>query len=113
MKQKHHILSVGANSEVRWLRDEVLRTNGFIVFATSDEQTALSRIKQGECQTLLLYYRLPHGVGERLAAALREHCPDSRVLVLAVSRMEKPDFADELLYTIEGTESVVEAINKR
>lgn len=110
LKEKHHIVSVGANSEVHWLRDEVLRTNGFIVFATSDEQAALSRIKQGECQTLLLYYRLPRGVGERLAAAVREYCPGAKVLVLAVSRMQKPDFADDLLYTIEGTESVIEAI---
>jgi hypothetical protein len=54
----------------------VLQSAGFTVLNTSDENTAFARNKRRTCDVLLLYYRLPEGLAERLATAFRESCPN-------------------------------------
>lgn len=67
------IISVGAETELVWLRDAVLRSAGFDVFNTSQENLALEKTRGAWSHVCSLYYRLGSGVAERLATAFREH----------------------------------------
>lgn len=55
--------------------------------------------------------QLPEQVAEHLASAFRERCPRGRIVVLSSRAMEKPDFADTLLYKIDGPEALIDAIS--
>jgi DNA-binding NtrC family response regulator len=113
LKQKHNIISVGAHAEINWLRDAVLQSAGFTVLNTSDENTAFAKIKEGHCDVLLLYYRLREGLAERLATAFRESCPNGTIVVVSNRATEKPNFADTLLYKVEGPEALIDAIRNQ
>jgi DNA-binding NtrC family response regulator len=105
------VLSVGADWELLWLRDAVLRTAGFNVFTTSDNQQVLQKIKNGECGVLLMCHSTPKATREYLAQIFRESCPDGKVIAITNENIkEVPAFADDLVYGIEGPEALIDAV---
>lgn len=105
------VISVGTNPELVWLRDFVLQGAGFSVISTTDTSDALARVKRGECAILVMCYSLPTAIMQDLAGALKEFCPRSRTLFITNQRMEKPAFADALVYGVEGPEALIDAIS--
>jgi len=105
------VISVGSDPELVWLRDYVLQTAGFNVLSTTDASDALARVKRGECAILVLCYSLSSGVMQDLSGALKEYCPRSRTLFITNVRADKPEFADALVYGVEGPEALIESIN--
>jgi hypothetical protein len=57
-----NVVSVGENRELLLLRDAVLKSAGFKVFTTDNENEALARISGGDCGVLRVCYSasLPH-----------------------------------------------------
>ncbi len=105
------VLSVGADPELLWLRNFVLQSAGFNVITTADDLDALARIERGECGVLVVCYSLVKSVRQRLAEALRKFCPGSRIVAITNERVEKPDFADDLVYGVEGPETLINMVS--
>lgn len=104
------VISIGNDEELLWLRNSVLRTEGFEVVTTLDENEALNRIRQGDCGVLLMCYSLASPVRRRLAESFRQHCPGKRIVAITNVAMEKPEFADSLVYGVEGPEVLIDAL---
>lgn len=104
------VISVGADRELLWLRDSVLRSAGFNVISTDDAEDALARIKRGECGVLVFCYSFPRPTRMQLSDALRKCCPGSRIVAIAHEQLDKPDFADTFVYGVEGPEALIDAI---
>jgi DNA-binding NtrC family response regulator len=105
-----NVLSVGADAELIWLRNAVLRSAGFKVVSTLDVNEALARIEAGDCGVLLVCYSLSRETIEELATRFRESCRDGRVVAVANENWDKPTFADTYVYGIEGPEALIDAI---
>ncbi len=105
------VISLGTNPELVWLRDFVLQGAGFSVHSTTDSEEALERVRRGECAILVLCYSLSAPVMRDLSEALKEFCPRSRTLFITNERIEKPQFADALVYGVEGPEALIDAIS--
>lgn len=110
LQRAQRIVSVGIDTELVWLRDAVLRSAGFNVLSTANEQTALTEIRQHKCHVLLLYYKLPSDLVARLVKAFRQRCPNGRIVVVSNRAMDKPDFADCLLYNLDGPDDLIAAV---
>ena len=105
------VLSLGTDAELLWLRDAVLRYEGFDVDTTLDLKEALDRIKQRDCGVLLLCYSLPLLARKRLAETFRVNCPNGRIVTITNEKSE-PEFSDVFVYGVDGPETLIEAIRK-
>jgi DNA-binding response OmpR family regulator len=108
-----NVVSVGRNRELLLLRDAVLRSAGFDVFTTENENEALARISQGECGVLLVCYSTPLPMKRRLAVAYRKRCPEGTIIAVANEQVQTLEIADSLVYGIEGPEVLIEAISAK
>ena len=104
------VISLGTDKELLLLRHAVLRSAGFEVHTADDEKKALALVRGGPCGVLLLCYSLPYETRERLSEAFRECCPSNRIVAIANQKVEKPEFADALVYGVEGPEALIEAL---
>jgi DNA-binding NarL/FixJ family response regulator len=103
------VLSVGHHPELMWLRDAVLSSAGFDVLTTLDVEEGLAHIQRGQCGVLLMCYSLPRLSRKRLAEAFRVNCPHGRIITIANEHFE-PEFADAIIYGMEGPEALIEAV---
>jgi hypothetical protein len=110
MNQLRKVVSIGADSELLWLRHAVLQTAGFDVLTAVNETDALASIQKGECGVLLVCYSLSLGIRRRLAEAFRSHCPDGKIIAITNTQVDKPDFADNFVYGVEGPEVLIQSI---
>src|SRR5436190_11795210 len=95
------IVSVGDNPELLWLREAVLRSAGFEVFTTNDEQHALMRIRKGDCGVLLLCHSLEEPRRQLLSDEYRKACPTGRVVVITNTKLSSPPpEADTFVYGV-------------
>jgi CheY-like chemotaxis protein len=106
------IISTGTDAELLWLRNAVLQSAGFNVTTTSDGDDALSKIRQGDCGVLLLCYSLSEPSRRELVETFREFCPHGRIVAIANCKVDKPEFADSLVYGVEGPEALINAIRE-
>ena len=110
--QAQRIISVGANPELLWLRNAVLAHAGFDVKTFPNHDDALSAIRDGGCETLLMCYSLAKGLRQQLAETFRKHCSAGRIVLVTNEQTGRPDFADAFVYGIEGPEALIDAIRK-
>src|SRR5215813_4603517 len=110
---RQKVISVGANPELLWLRNSVLRSAGFDVATTANQDHALAAIQRGDCGTLLMCYSLTKPIRQQLAEAYRRYCPYGRIVAITNQRLEKPDFADTFVYGVEEPEALIQAIQPR
>lgn len=111
MNPEHRrVVSIGADAELLWLRHAVLQAAGFEVLTTENEADALASIGRGECGILLVCYSLSRAVRRRLAKVFRMHCPHGKILAITNTQLDKPDFADNFVYGVEGPEVLIESI---
>jgi len=103
------VLSVGINPELLWLREAVLRSAGFDVITSLDPKDGLSRIERGHCGVLLLCYSLPFPSRKRVVETFRAKCPQGRIVII-MNEKGQPEFADVVLYGVDGPEALIEAI---
>jgi DNA-binding response OmpR family regulator len=103
------VLLLGTNPELLWLREAVLRCAGFDVMTSLDLTDGLSRIERGDCSVLLLCYSLPFPSRKRLAETFRANCPRGRI-VTVMNQKGEPEFADVVVYGIDGPEALIDAI---
>ena len=103
------VLSLGKNPELLWLREAVLRSAGFEVMTSLSVEDGLARIEGGYCGVLLLCYSLPPLSRKRLAETFRAKCPQGRIVTIMNEKGE-PEFADLVIYGVDGPEALLEAI---
>jgi len=103
------VLSVGNNPELLWLRDAVLRSAGFDVITSLNLQDGLARIEGEDCGVLLLCYSRRSSRAKRLADSFRANCPQGRIVTIMNEKGE-PEFADLVIYGVDGPEALIEAI---
>jgi len=105
------LVSVGSNPELLWLREAVLKAEGYDVFSTSDIKQAAAEIGSGNFSVLLLCYSLPLLVRQQLANKFRKQNSHARVVVITNIRLEGPPVdADAFVYGFEGPEALIGAI---
>jgi DNA-binding response OmpR family regulator len=104
------IISTGTDAELLWLRNAVLKSAGFDVTTTGDEDDALTKIRQGDCGVLLLCYSLSEPSRRDLVSTFRQYCPNGRIVAITNSKLDKPEFADTLVFGVEGPEALIEAV---
>jgi DNA-binding response OmpR family regulator len=104
------IISTGSDAELLWLRNAVLRSAGFDVTTTGDEDDALTKIRQGDCGVLLLCYSLSEPSRRELVGTFRQYCPNGRIVAITNTKLDKPEFADSLVFGVEGPEALIEAL---
>jgi len=109
MPSKLKVLSVGDDPELMWLRDAVLRSAGFDVLTIVDTNDGLTRIEQEHCGVLLMCYSLPPLSRKRLAETFRAKCPHGRIVTITNKKGE-PEFADVVVYGVDGPEALIDAI---
>jgi hypothetical protein len=107
------IISTGTDAELLWLRNAVLKSAGFDVTTTANEDEALIRIRQGDCGVLLLCYSLSETSRRELVDTFKHYCPNGRIVAIANRKMEEPEFADGLVFGVEGPEALIDAIRAR
>jgi len=49
-------------------------------------------------------------VRNRLAKAFRQKCPEGRIIAISNMKIEKREFADALVYGLEGPETLINAL---
>ena len=103
------VLSVGNNPELLWLREAVLRSAGFDVMTSLNLEDGLERIEGEDCGVLLMCYSLPLLSRKRLADTFRANCPQGRIVTIMNEKGE-PEFADLVIYGVDGPEALIEAI---
>jgi DNA-binding NarL/FixJ family response regulator len=103
------VLSVGGHPELLWLREAVLRNAGFDVLTTVDVKEGLAHIERGHCDVLLMCYSLPLLARKRLAENFRSNCRDGRIVTI-INEKSEPEFADAVVYGMDGPEALIEAI---
>jgi DNA-binding NarL/FixJ family response regulator len=111
MQQPRKVISVGNDAELMWLRDAVLRNAGFDVASILDVKEGFAAIERGHCDVLLLCYSLPLLTRRQLAEIFRASCPDGRVVTITNEKSD-PEFADVVVYGIDGPEALIEAIHR-
>jgi DNA-binding NtrC family response regulator len=110
-KDRNLVISTGSDSELLWLRNAVLRSAGFTVFTTESEKQALEIIGEGKCGVLLLCFSLSEAAKKRLSNAFRKRCPLGRVVLVGNKATdERADFADAIVYAIDGPEALIAAV---
>ncbi len=111
MRRRHtSVVSVGENRELLLLRDAVLKSAGFAVFTTDNENEALARISRGDCGVLLVCYSAPLPMKRHLAVAYRKRCPGGKIIAVSNQRVDTLEIADSFVYGIDGPEVLIEAI---
>jgi len=103
------VLSLGVDPELLWLREAVLRSAGFEVMTSLDLKHGLSWIERGDCGVLLLCYSLPLSSRRQLAGTFRANCPRGRIVTI-MNQKGEPEFADVVVYGVDGPEALIEAI---
>jgi DNA-binding response OmpR family regulator len=103
------VLLLGHNPELLWLREAVLRCAGFEVLTSLDLQDGLAIIQGGDCGVLLLCYSLPFLSRKQLADTFRANCPEGRIVTIT-NEKSAPEFADLVVYGVDGPEALIDAI---
>jgi hypothetical protein len=105
------VISTGNDAELLWLRNAVLRYAGFNVLTSEGETQALKLIEQEVAGILLLGHTLSADERKHLADAFRTHSPTGRILCIENKQAAgTPDFADSIVYGLEGPEALINAI---
>jgi DNA-binding NtrC family response regulator len=107
------VLSVGADPELLWLRNAALQSAGLNVLTTSDENDALTEIRQGECGVLVLCDSLSDNALRRLTETFRRCCPAGRIVAITNKPVPKAETADTFVYGVEGPEALIKAIRNQ
>ena len=74
------VLSVGADTHLLSLREQVLREAGFDVITSDNERQAISLMREGICGTLVICHTLQVDARQRLVENYRRFCPRSRII---------------------------------
>jgi hypothetical protein len=111
--QVQKVISVGGNPELLWLRNAVLKYEGFDVMTSLRHEDALEAILRGDCGTLLMCYSMDRTARQVSAQAFRQYCPGGRIVAITNEQTETPEFADTFVYGVEGPEALIEAIRQR
>jgi len=106
----HRVISVGANPELLWLRHAVLENAGFHVITAVGEDEALTAVRVGTCDTLLMCYSLGKEARKSLARDFRQRCPEGRIVAITNRQLDSPDYADSFVYGVEGPEILIQTI---
>jgi DNA-binding response OmpR family regulator len=113
MSSNHRkIISTGTDAELLWLRNAVLQSAGFDVTTTANENDALTKIRQGDCGVLLLCYSLSEPSRRELVDTFRTYCPNGRIVAITNRKLDKPEFADNMVFGVEGPEALIDAIRE-
>ena len=104
------VLSVGADPQLLELCHQVLESAGLTVFTTYSETAAISRMKEGRCQALVLCHTLREDEPQRLIEKYRRYCPSGRIIGISIVPWESSDNFDVVVRGTEVPEALIEAI---
>jgi hypothetical protein len=96
------VVSVGEDREPLLFRDAVLKSAGFAVFTTDNENEALARISRGDCGVLLVCYSAPLPMKRHLAVPYRKRCHGDKIIAVSNQRVDTLEIADSFVHGIDG-----------
>ena len=104
------VLSVGADPQLLELRHQVLESAGLKVFTTYSESVAISRMREGGCQTLVVCHTLKEDARRRLIQNYRQYCPAGRIIGISIVPGESSDDLDIVVRATEVPDALIDAI---
>jgi len=94
--QVQKVISVGGNPELLWLRNAVLKYEGFDVMTSLRQEDALEAILRGDCGTLLMCYSMDRTARQVLAQAFRQIAPAAVLLRSRTSKRKRRNLQTRL-----------------
>lgn len=110
---RNRVLMLGRVRELALYRAEVLRSKGFQVEISLNEEHAFDLIRGGNYDAVVVSYTLPDDVVRQLADEMREYCPECPVV--AISNTRVPDRTirpDRIVLADEGPAALIGALRQ-
>ena len=112
-KLGNRVLMVGRLRELALYRAEFLRQAGFIVSTPQDEVEAMTIMRRGDFDAIVLSYTLPNATVQELAESARDFCPDCPIIAITETGMFDRRIApDAVALANEGPGALLSALNR-
>lgn len=99
--------------EVALYRAEVLRGQGLEVRTPRSKEEAISIIRRGEVDVVVLTYTLPNDTVKELADLVRQYCPGCRLVAISESGVfDVAVSPDAIVIANEGPTALIAAIRR-
>jgi hypothetical protein len=109
----NRVLLLGRIHELALYRAEVLRDRGFEVQTSINKAETLTLIRTTKYDAVVLSYTLSSETVEELAEAVREHCPQCPLVVIAKTRQPDRKIApDAVALADQGPKALVAALRR-
>ena len=106
-KLGNRVLVIGRLRELALYRVEFLRQAGYIAAAPTDADEALSIMRRGHFDAIVLSYTLANEVVQRFADTAREYCPDCPIIAITETYMVDRRIAPDAIALADGGPSAL------
>jgi DNA-binding response OmpR family regulator len=116
VRRKAHgnrVLMFGRIRELALYRAAVLRDRGFEVNAPRSREEAITAIRKGNFDIVVLTYTLSNETVKELAELVREYCPDCPLVAISNScRIDREIGPDAMVNADDGPEALIAALRR-
>ena len=109
----NRVFMFGRIRELALYRAAVLRDRGFDVTTPSSREEAVSAIRNGGFDIVVLTYTLSNETVQELAELAREYCPHCPLIAISGNRrLDREIRPDEMVNANDGPEALIAALRK-
>lgn len=116
LRRKNHgnrILMFGRIRELALYRAAVLQDRGFEVATPSTREEAISAIRKGGFDIVVLTYTLSNEMVKEIAELVREYCPDCPLVAISNSgRRDREIGPDAMVNADDGPEALIATLRR-
>lgn len=106
-----NILMVGYIADLLQERERTLRAAGYSVTVASAFATASAAIQRERFDLAILTFSVPEDDRNRLARALKDACPNAKIIMTYYASVRNTELADALMQNIASAEDILRAVN--
>ena len=108
---RNRVLIFGKLRELALYRAEVLQAHGFSVAIPENKSEAVTAIRRGSYDVVVLSYTLSSDTVEEITELVRQHCPDCRLITISDTKLPDPKIRpDANVLADEGPKALLEAL---
>ena len=105
------ILLVGYIAELLQERERTLRAAGYSVTVASAFATATDAIQREKFDVAILTFSVPEDDRNRLARALKDAAPATKIIITYYASVSNTELADALMQNTASSEDILRAVN--
>lgn len=108
---RNRVLIFGKLRELALYRAEVLQAHGFAVAIPENKSEAVTAIRRGSYDVVVLSYTLSNDTVEEMTELVRQYCPDCRLITISDTRYHDAKIApDANVLADDGPKALLEAL---